>query len=44
MEDEFAEVVGQSSLVGFESFLTAVLAAVINSDADGLGELDSEAD
>jgi hypothetical protein len=33
-EDEFAEVVGKSGLVGLETLLAAVLAAVVDGDAN----------
>lgn len=42
VEDQLAEVVSETSLVGFESLLTSVLASVVDSDADGAGELDTE--
>lgn len=42
VKDEFAEVVGESSLVGLEALLTSVLASVINSDSDGSGELNAQ--
>ena len=42
VKDEFAEVVGESSLVGLEALLTSVLASVINSDSDGSGELSAQ--
>ena len=42
VKNEFAEVVGESSLVGLEALLTSVLASVINSDSDGSGELSAQ--
>lgn len=42
VKDEFAEVVGESCLVGLKSLLTSVLASVINSDSDGSGELSAQ--
>lgn len=44
IQNELAEVVSQSSLVGVKGFLAAVLASVIDGDADGTGELNTEAD
>jgi hypothetical protein len=41
-EDEFAKVVSKSSLVSFKTFLASVFAAMINIDADGFGELNSQ--
>lgn len=41
-EDQLAEVVGESGLVGLEAFLTSVLASVVNIDANRSGELHSE--
>lgn len=43
-EDELAEVVSQTGLVGIESLLRSVLASVVDGDADGFGELDAQAD
>lgn len=42
VEHQFAEVVGESSLVGIEGFLAAVFASVVDGDADGAGELCSK--
>ena len=43
-EDELAEVVGESGLVGLEAFLASVLASVVDVDANRSGELHSESD
>ena len=42
IKHQFAEVVGETGLVGLESLLTSVLAPVVDGDADGSGELDTE--
>lgn len=41
-EDKFAKVVSKSSFVGFKAFLTSIFAAMVNIDADGFGELNSQ--
>ncbi len=41
-EDELAEVVSQPSLVGLEALLASVFAAMVNIDADGFGEFNSQ--
>lgn len=42
IKHQFTEVVSKSGFVGFKSFLASVLSSVVNSDADGLCELDSQ--
>ena len=42
VEDQLAEVVSETGLVGLESLLGAVLASVVDGDADGASELHSE--
>lgn len=42
VEDEFAEVVGESGLVGLEALLASVLAPVVDGDADRSGEVGAQ--
>ena len=41
-EDKFAKVVSKSSFVDFKAFLTSIFAAMVNIDADGFGEFNSQ--
>ena len=42
VEDKFAEIVGESCLVGIETLLTFVLSPIINWDSNGFGKLNSQ--
>ena len=44
VENQLAEIVGESGFVGIESFLRSIFSSVINSDSDGFGELNSKSD
>lgn len=42
IEDKFAEVVCQTSFVGFKTFLASVFASVVNIDSNRFGKFDSK--
>jgi hypothetical protein len=44
IENKLAKIVGQAGLVGLETFLTSVLASMVDSNANRFGEFNSKSD